>query len=114
MKTETASPVKVSCSVSVTVWQDRKFRMIVTLLDKRTNGKCDYSMRGKELYIDIGDGWEIVVRSYHNTAMFSAIYTDHDDNEWSWKDSNDEIQVPWGLDTPLSFEMVLVKEQKEE
>lgn len=105
---ETAPSVrKVTCNVSVFARQDRKFRLVVSVTNKQDNVRKDFTLDGKSLMSDMGGGWAICVRSFHNTPCVSALYTDEKGEEWDWRNNHAEIEIPWGLETPLSFEMDL-------
>lgn len=102
---------KVSCNVSVFARQDKKFRLVVSVTNKRDNTTQNFTLDGKSLLIDIGEGWQIAIRPFHNTPCVSAIYTDSDGEE-CWNIDDGEVEVPWGIEFPISFEMEIGEVEK--
>ena len=104
---------KVNCEVLVTAKQDKKFRLVISLLNKRNSERLDLTVGGKEVSVDLKDGWSVSVRMFHNTPLVSAIFTDEDGEEWDWHNNNEEVAVPWGLETPVTFEMEIGEDTTE-
>lgn len=105
---ETASAVrKVTCNVSVFARQDRKFRLVVSVTNKQDNVTQHFTLDGKAMLITLDAAWMLHIRPFHNTPCVSVIYTDSDGQEWDWNNDHDEVEIPWGLETPISFEMDL-------
>ena len=101
---------KVSCNVSVFARQDKKFRLVVAVTNKRDNTTQNFTLDGKSLLITLDPAWTISIRPFHNTPCVSAIYTDPNGDEWDWNNDHDEVEVPWGLEFPISFEMEIGEE----